>query len=114
MYGNGNLPPGSYTQSCTHITMRGRRSSSQYGNGNGYGYGSSNGGRYGRYRNRYGNNAALPQGSYQQSCTNAQMNGNTLSASCLTPNGQRVYSRLNVNRCNGSTDIRNIKGYLRC
>lgn len=60
----------------------------------------------------YGYNSPLPSGSYQQSCVNAQMRGTTLSASCATPNGQQVYSSLNVSRCNG--DIANTNGRLTC
>jgi hypothetical protein len=61
--------------------------------------------QYGRYNNP-------PSGSYQQSCTNVQMRGSTLSASCSANNGQRIYSSLNVNGCNG--DVANVNGYLRC
>ena len=60
----------------------------------------------------YGYNSPLPSGSYQQSCVNAQMRGATLSASCATPYGQRIYSSLNVSRCNG--DIANTNGRLTC
>ena len=62
--------------------------------------------QYGGYYNN------LPSGSYQQSCINAQMRGSTLSASCTSTSGQRVYSSLNVNGCNG--DIANRNGYLSC
>ena len=55
----------------------------------------------------------LPSGSYQSSCANIRMNGSTLSASCTNGAGQRVYSSLNVNRCNGAS-VRNNNGYLIC
>lgn len=58
----------------------------------------------------YGGN--LPSGSYQQSCSNARMNGATLSASCTTNNGQQRWSSMNVNGCNG--DIANNNGQLTC
>ncbi len=80
-----------------------------YNNGgnNGYGY---NNGNYGYNNGNYG--YGVPGGSYQQSCTNVRMNGSTLSASCTAPNGNRVYSTLNVSRCRN--DIANRNGYLRC
>jgi hypothetical protein len=57
----------------------------------------------------------LPQGSYQQSCTNLSMRGSTLSGYCTNANGQRVSSSLNVSNCNGSgMDIGNVNGYLTC
>ena len=77
-----------------------------YGNGNGDGDRDDNGGR-----NGYGY-GSVPSGSYQQSCSNIQMRGSTLSASCNSPSGHQVYSSLNVSRC--SSDIRNQNGYLRC
>ncbi len=61
---------------------------------------------------QYGRYNYPPSGSYQQSCSNVQMQGSTLSASCSSNNGQRIYSSLNVNGCNG--DIANVNGYLRC
>lgn len=60
----------------------------------------------------YGGSWNLPNGSYQQSCINEQMQGSTLSAYCTAPNGQRVYSSVNLNACSG--DIANVNGYLRC
>ncbi len=82
-----------------------------YGNGNGNrGYGYNNGSNgYGGYG--YG----LPGGSYQQSCTNARMNGSTLSASCTATNGQQTYSSIDVRQCQSrGTDIANRNGYLSC
>jgi len=55
----------------------------------------------------------IPSGSYQQSCVNAYMRGNTLIASCTNNNGQRVTSSLDVSRCRGA-DIGNVNGTLSC
>jgi hypothetical protein len=71
------------------------------GNGNGYGYGNGNG--------RYG----TPGGSYQSSCTNVQMNGSTLTATCTAPNGSYITSSINASTCQGG-DIANYNGRLRC
>lgn len=81
------------------------------GNGSGNGYGYNNGG-YGGYG---GYGYGLPQGSYQQSCTNDRMNGSILSASCTSTNGAQVYSSIDVRRCQSrGTDIANRNGYLSC
>jgi hypothetical protein len=61
---------------------------------------------------QYGGYNSAPPGSYQQSCVNVQMRGSTLSASCSSTSGQRVYSSLNVNGCSG--DIGNNNGHLAC
>ena len=63
--------------------------------------------QYGGY-----NNYGAPGGSYQQSCSNIQMRGSTLSASCTATNGQQLYSQINVRGCNG--DIANFNGHLTC
>jgi hypothetical protein len=60
----------------------------------------------------YGGGYGLPQGSYQQSCSNEQMRGSTLSASCASVNGQPVWSSVNVRNCN--SDIINANGHLAC
>jgi hypothetical protein len=57
----------------------------------------------------------LPQGSYQQSCTNLSMRGSTLYGYCTNTNGQRVSSSLDVSNCYGNgMDIGNVNGYLTC
>ena len=184
------LPPGSYQQSCTNVSMRGSTLSASctdpsgrrvysslnvnncggssvqningqlscngyYGNGqynNGqYNNGQYNNGRYGQYgqgngqrrhrrrdrdddngqynggynngqynnggygNGQYGGYMSLPGGSYQRSCTNATMRGSRLSASCTNASGQRVYSSLDVTRCESrGSNIANIDGRLRC
>ena len=91
------------------------------GNGNGYGHngnGNGNGNGYGHNGNGNGNgngygNGYAPGGSYQGSCTNVQMNGSTLTASCTAPNGNRITSSINASQCRGA-DIANINGRLAC
>ena len=79
------------------------------GNGNGYGNNGNNG--YGN--NGYGGNGRLPAGSYQQSCTNATMNGGVLTANCPAGNGARTTSSINASACRGA-DIANRNGRLQC
>ncbi len=84
-------------------------------NGNMYGRGR---GRYGRgrsglYRPNY-SGGGLPAGSYSQSCTNAQLNGSTLTATCTAANGQSITSYLDISQCRSTDDIGNVNGQLRC
>ncbi len=83
-------------------------------NGNYYGRGRGTraNGRSGRYGQRY--TAGLPAGSYQGSCTNAQINGSTLSAVCTNTSGQGVSSYLDISQCRTTDDIGNVNGQLRC
>ncbi len=84
-----------------------------YNNGNNNG-GYNNGGyNNGGYNNgRYGNRGAV-SGSYQSSCTNVQMNGGTLTATCTSPNGSNITSSINPAQCRGG-DIANVNGRLAC
>jgi len=71
-----------------------------------YGAGGSMPGRPGRP-------SSLPGGSYQQSCSNIGLNGNTLVATCKTMKGRMQRTSLaNVDRCVG--DIGNNNGQLNC
>jgi hypothetical protein len=54
----------------------------------------------------------LPKGSYQQSCTNINMNAGTLAATCKTERGGTQRSELVVGSCRG--DIGNNNGILGC
>ncbi len=85
-------------------------------NGNAYGYyGNGNHGGSGNNSGYGGYGYGVPPGSYQQSCTNARMNGSTLSASCTATNGQYINSSINVRNCQSrGTDIANRNGYLSC
>src|SRR5665213_3482202 len=56
---------------------------------------------------------AGPPGSYQQSCRNVTVRGNTLTATCTAPNGQWVRSRINLGSCQNG-DIANMNGNLQC
>lgn len=98
-YNNGGYNSGGYNNGHHHHHHNNGNDDDDQGNGNG------NGNGYG-----YGN-GSLPAGSYQNSCTNIRMNGSTLSASCTSGSGQRIYSSINANRCQS---IRNENGYLRC
>lgn len=101
---NGNLTCGSqrYVNGYHHYGHH-------YGNYNGNGNGNYNYRNYSSYNSGY-----LPQGSYTQSCVNVRMSGDQLAASCTAPNGNRVYSTLNLRRCVNSNNIWNNNGYLSC
>ncbi len=130
------IPPGSYQQSCSNVRVRGDnltarctaadgsviRSTNSH-NSCGSGDIANNNGRLtcnartgyynnGNYNNGYYNNGALPAGSYQQSCSNARMSGDTLMASC-PGRGRNVTSSINARGCQGS-DIANADGQLTC
>ena len=56
---------------------------------------------------------SAPQGSYLTGCTNVEMRGATLTATCRTLSGKTLRTVLNdVNRCIG--DITNNDGVLQC
>ncbi len=60
-------------------------------------------------RDRYN---GAPRGSYNQTCQNVQVNGNTLTASCQKKNGKLKNTSLhNYQHC---SDIENDNGKLRC
>ena len=55
----------------------------------------------------------IPQGSYLKSCTDARVQGDTLTARCRRADGREEHSSLaGVNRCTG--DIGNNNGSLQC
>ncbi|HBE21694.1 MAG TPA: hypothetical protein DEG17_09100 [Cyanobacteria bacterium UBA11149] len=57
--------------------------------------------------------AAIPEGSYTQTCRNVYTNGDTLSATCQTANGRWKRTELqSFSRC--VSDISNQNGNLRC
>jgi CVNH domain len=86
----------------------GRYGNGGYNNG-GYNNGGYNNGRYGNGRYGYG----APAGSYQSSCTNVQMSGGILTATCTAANGANVTSSINPARCRGG-DVANVNGRLAC
>ncbi len=66
-----------------------------------------------RDRDRRGDNDRLPRGSYQQTCQDISVSGDTLQASCQKRNSKwRQTSLRNYNRCTG--DITNNNGRLQC
>lgn len=128
----GQLPSGSYQQSCRGANMNGNILSAQCTNNRGAPVFSSidtNGCRGRDISNDNGYlrcgvggggpqppvppRPTIPEGSYQQSCRGASMRGNTLTAQCTNRQGRPVSSSLDVNSCRGR-DIYNDNGYLRC
>ena len=107
-----------------NLTCNGNNGYNNGGNGNrqyGHHHRNRNNQNNNNGNNNYGNNGyynngnGLPPGSYQQSCSNLTMNGSTLSGSCTSASGQRVYSSLNVSRCmSRGANVVNIDGRLRC
>ncbi len=92
---------------------RHRRQDGGYNNNGGYNNGGYNNNNNGGYNNgRYGNGRMVP-GSYQSSCTNVQMGGGTLTATCTAPNGSQITSSINPGQCRGG-DIANVNGRLGC
>jgi hypothetical protein len=69
--------------------------------------------------NTGGDNAAgnagggLPAGSWQQSCTNPQLNGSVLTASCQRQDGGSRFSALDIRTCPGGR-VGNFEGSLAC
>ena len=109
-YNNGNGNGYGYGRHRRH----GGYNNGGYNNG-GYNNGGYNNGGYnnGGYNNgRYGNGRMVP-GSYQSSCTNVQMGGGTLTATCTSPNGSQITSSINPAQCRGG-DIANVNGRLAC
>lgn len=132
----GQLPSGSYQQSCRGANMNGNILSAQCPNNRGAPVFSSIDTNGCRGRDISNDNGYLrcgagggpqppvpprpepprpvvPTGSYQQSCRGASMRGNTLTAQCTNRQGRPVSSSIDVNSCRGR-DIYNDNGYLRC
>jgi hypothetical protein len=99
------------------------------GNGNNGNYGNNNGNNGDRRddhhdadnRDRdhdgdrngnYGNGYNGPRGSFSQTCSNIQVNGNTLQASCQKKNGK--LKNTSLRNYQGCRDIENDNGKLRC
>lgn len=123
--GWGGVPGGSYQQSCRDIRMTGPTLTASCRDSRGrWNYssirvdqcrgdiqnvggqlrcGSSGGPGWG---------GGLPAGSYQQSCRDARVTGNTLSANCRDNRGRWSFSSIRFNDCRGG--IRNDNGRLVC
>ena len=140
-YGDGNVPQGSYQQSCSNEHMRGDRLVAYCTNGYGQRVRSTldvngcrgdianlngrlscrerfhqrpNGNAYGYDNNRVGyNDYGVPTGGYQQTCNNERMSGSVLFATCEAVNGQWVNTSLDLRRCQNNA-IYNNNGYLGC
>jgi CVNH domain-containing protein len=117
-----SAPAGSYQQTCSQISVK---------NGNLYAKcqdakGKTHSAKLRHYEkcgaeivNRNGSlecshgASALPAGSYQESCKNAQMKGATLHAVCRSIDGsERAVSLKDANRC--SEGVVNLNGVLTC
>jgi major membrane immunogen (membrane-anchored lipoprotein) len=59
-----------------------------------------------------GQQAGVPQGSYQQTCRNIRNNGPQLNASCQNKSGQWKNTSIDTRSCSG--EIVNDDGNLRC
>jgi hypothetical protein len=126
----GNLPAGSWRQSCRNGHMQHddliaecRTSDGRWRNSR---IDMDRCGRSGTIANRngelvcenqQGNNwwgQGLPPGSYRQSCRNERMvSRDDLQAECRRNNGEFRFTRLDIDRCRGR-DIANINGHLEC
>ncbi len=133
--GAGNLPPGSWNQSCRNARMEGRdgdtlRAECRTRDGR-WIQTRLDTDRCGRSRAVANNNGqlvcesqvgqgapwwgqGLPQGSYRQSCRNARLEGrDLLIAECRRQNGNWRNTRLDIDECRGR-DIANVNGHLEC
>jgi len=114
------LPGGSWQRTCTDARMNGDRLSASCRTRDGRlrtsslvvglcrGEISNQDGRLSCEQRR----PRLPGGSWQRSCTDARMNGDTLFATCRTRNGQMMRTQINIRGCRG--DLANLNGWLTC
>jgi len=58
-------------------------------------------------------NNGLPGGGWSDTCRNASMRGNMLSASCQDERGNYQYSSIDVTQCRQNL-VANVNGYLAC
>jgi hypothetical protein len=121
--GAGQLPNGSYKQSCTQAYMSGytlvatcrtsnggqSRSSLDTRQCNGRDIANNNG----QLTCSSGGGAPVPDGSYKQSCSNLAMNGSVLSATCRDSRGGSNRTSIDTRQC-GGRDIANDNGRLTC
>ena len=64
-------------------------------------------------QDRYGQGGGGRGGSFQQSCSDIQQNGNILSAVCGNGRGRQFATSIDTRRC-GKSDIGNQGGILQC
>lgn len=116
-------PAGSYTQTCTHVHMRGNslRASCQTSDGRWVdttldGYNSCVGdivNDEGRLECTRGGGRQVPQGTYTQTCRQIYVQGDTLRAQCQDRNGRWVWSQLaDWDSCRSG--VVNLDGQLHC
>lgn len=127
--GWGQIPPGSYQQSCRdfRLTGPGVLSASCQDNRGRWNYSTINvrdcrgdirndGGRLACGWGDGGGWGQLPSGSYQESCRDARVNGSgrnaTLSANCRDNRGRWNFSTIRFNDCRGG--VINDNGRLAC
>ncbi len=133
----GELPYGTYRQTCRNISYNGTRLSAKcqkvdggwrntsldYRNCQGGQVINENGnlrcggeggyaGGYGRPGYAGGWQGGLPPGDYKRTCQNMRVEGDRLYANCQRTNGSWNDTSLNVNQCGGP--IVNDNGNLRC
>ncbi|WP_312167189.1 CVNH domain-containing protein [Phenylobacterium sp.] len=123
--GWGQLPSGSYQQTCRDPRVSGATLTASCQDSRGrWNYSSLNfrdcrgdiANNNGRLSCQWGGGGPgwgqLPSGSYQQTCRDARVSGNTLTASCRDGRGRWNYSTLNFRDCR--SDIGNDNGRLVC
>lgn len=125
----GNLPSGSYQQTCRGANLNGNILSAQCPNSRGAPVFSSIDTNSCRGRDIRNDNGYLrcdagggpqpprppqvPTGSYQRSCRSATVSGDVLRAQCADERGRYVSASLNIRPC-GNRDIYNDRGRLGC
>ncbi|WP_022969483.1 CVNH domain-containing protein [Arenimonas oryziterrae] len=118
----GNIPAGSYQQTCRDASVRGSTLTATCEDANGRDRRTSINVNNCRNRDIGNNNGNLtctnygggvPSGSYQQTCRDAYVSGSTLTATCEDANGRDRRTSINVNNCR-NRDIGNNNGNLTC
>ena len=119
--GGGNLPKGSYKQTCKDAYVDGNWLYAKCQKNNGSWYSTSL--KYSNCNKDISNNNGeltcggggggnLPKGSYKETCKNIYVEGNVLEADCLNRNGKYSHSSIKYKNCNRG--IWNNKGVLEC
>lgn len=126
--GGAQVPSGSYQQSCRNAYMSGptlhaqcrdsrgnwQNSAVNTNNCRGRDIANDNGRLTCNVGGGGGGGGKVPSGSYQQTCSNAYMDGWNLRAQCkLTLGSQTRNTSLDIRTCN-NRDIYNLNGNLRC
>jgi len=122
--GGGNLPSGSWQQTCRNSNMKGGTLYAQCQRMNGGWRDSSIDPRQcgnrgvsndnGNLVCEGGGGGNLPGGSWQQTCRNSNMKGGTLYAQCQRMNGSWRDSSIDARQCGGNGGVANNDGNLVC